>query len=482
MRARCASSSRRRRRRRRRQSSTSPCWTSNPWRWLRMLLSEKRIGAIREMVKRSPTEPLFRCRYDIYKRVLDYVIKASDEDELYGWLIEDFPAWTAVPCDNTSGDPVVLSPWQVRVDRRIDDVERALGLCARKVGKTTFVSAKTLHRAVRKDNAGKIVFVPTHGQDYMFRMIRKYVDMPWFKGHYIEPFSNTMNTATRIRLGNGSEIENRSIGVSSEGRWNLGEMGDGVIIDEVQETPRSIWAGVINPYLWDPFSRKDFIDMYPNAPFPPRSGRFYDRGIMNACVDRPPQVPLHFIRGSTVYPGDSKMPVPPGPNLHVVMAVDWAKAHDRTEILAGEIRGGHLYYLFWRRIYPTGVEYTAQVEYVKLVFAILRGHTLICDATSQQDVFIEMLTKGENAIPKARLWKDENAEEDRYGFRGSGVSNDFMHKNHKVALVNRMIHVPEQEPFLSDWIMQHNQLQAETTKNGLTGLRQPKNGFKDLAG
>ena len=224
-----------------------------------MLLSEKRIGAIREMVKRSPTEPLFRCRYDIYKRVLDYVIKASDEDELYGWLIEDFPAWTAVSCDNTSGDPVVLSPWQVRVDRRIDDVERALGLCARKVGKTTFVSAKTLHRAVRKDNARKIVFVPTHGQDYMFRMIRKYVDMPWFKGHYIEPFSNTMNTATRIRLGNGSEIENRSIGVSSEGRWNLGEMGDGVIIDEVQETPRSIWAGVINPYLWDTFSRKDFI-------------------------------------------------------------------------------------------------------------------------------------------------------------------------------------------------------------------------------
>jgi len=523
-----------------------------------MLLTEKRIQAVREMVRRSLTDILFRCRYDIYQRMLDYVIKASDEDELYAWTLNDFPVWAAAFCDNMSGDPVVLSPWQVRANTLTDGVERVLGLCARKVGKSTFVAAKTLHRVVTNDHARKILFSPTHGQDYMFRMIRKHVDKAWFNTHYIEPFSNAMNTATLIRLGNGSEIVNRSFGISHEGRYNLGEMGDGVVIDEIQDTPKSIWTAVINPYLWDTFSRKDFIgvgtpdlranpefdltwddwnkcenceapygpddttcskcgsdrilatftidwrtavnegilrerdilrdmkgmtpdevDMYLNARFPPRSGRFYDRPVLLGCVDRTPQA-LFFLPGSSVYPAGGLYPSPEG-SFDYVMAVDWAKSRDRTEILIAEVRGGHLFYRFWRRIYPTGVEYTAQVEYVKRIFMLMRCRGIVCDATSQQDVFIEMLTKGDNAIPKARIWKDDHAAEEHYGFRGSDMSNDFMHKNHKVAMVNRMLHIPEQEPFLSEWVIQHNQLQAETTKNNLTILREPKNGYKDLA-
>jgi hypothetical protein len=220
----------------------------------------------------------------------------------------------------------------------------------------------------------------------------------------------------------------------------------------------------------------DEVDMYLNAKFPPRSGRFYDRPVLNACKEDD----LLMMGGSTVYPGPTIYPEEQS-QLDLVMSVDWAKAHDRTEILVAEMRNGHLYYRFWRRIYPSGVEYTSQVEYVKRVFARLHCRSLICDATSQQDVFIEMLTQGDNAIPRARLWKDENAAEGRYGFHGSDVANDFMHKNHKVAMVNHLLHVPDQEPFLSDWVMQHNQLQAELTKNNLAVLRQPKNGFKDLA-
>jgi len=235
----------------------------------------------------------------------------------------------------------------------------------------------------------------------------------------------------------------------------------------------------VNPieiHRWREEATPDEVDMYLYCRFPKQTDRWYDRTMLWAVPKGEP-----FLESEP-----DGLPMPESGAVYAV-AVDWAKEHDRTEILVADIRDNILHYRFWKRIYPKGKEYSEQRVYVKALMARLRAQWIVVDATSVQDAFVEELMRGENAIPPALFYKmkvGENAE--KVGFHASSESNYEMHRNHKLNIVNGKIRIAREGQleaiFFQDWVKQHNQLEKHPIQSGkYVKLEAPRNGYKDLA-
>ena len=241
------------------------------------------------------------------------------------------------------------------------------------------------------------------------------------------------------------------------------------------DVERGILEGCVNPKEVDRFKAEatpDEVDMYLYCRFPRQSDRFYDRATLYGSPNGTP-----FLK-----PDESGLPIPE-PGANYAMSVDWAKQHDRTEILVADVSKNELHYRFWRRIFPKGKEYSEQRAYVKRLFHRLRATWIVADATSTQDTHIEELTRGEDAIPPGSFYKTKMASgEERLGYYASTQTNFEMHRNHKLNVVNGKIRISHDDPMFLEWVKQHNQLEKRAVQGGsLIALEAPKNGFKDLA-
>lgn len=508
------------------------------------MIDKERIELMRDTVNSSVTRIQFDNRAGIFNRFINYIITSRGEKDLYLKILRDFPVWAATFLSSDSGIPIFPSPWQIEYANLMEE-ESIWAFCTRKSGKSTLLSARTLHIACGVPNWRVVVYAPTERQDFVFQDIRNFLkDSDFLFEKYLR--GSKKDTGDEVTLNNGSTIISRTIGLATKGEFTRGEKGNQIIVDEIQMYPRQVIAQILRPILWDaygikkwtaigtpslqinpeiatdwdewqrclnPTCRKKFdsamertckecglkrnkyayhidykrainegcikestiledmarmtpdeIDMELNAIFPTDTGRFYPIVDLHGCGD--------------VYPwldsGES--------GKEYLMSVDFARKIDRTQIIVGEIKDNIIKLVFWKEIDPKvqKVSYDLQIQMVKEIFHKFNPKWIIVDATTTQEMFIEELNKGENAVPKARMHKDDKGN---YGYVASASSNYDMHINHRRVILNKQFIVPKNDAvFFLKWKSEHNQLERVPIRDGtMIKLVEPKNGFKDLA-
>lgn len=488
------------------------------------------LRKLRDTILKSKTEPQFTHRLDIFKRIVNYIEMSNNETQLHGFLLEDFDAFSSWYLKNAEGLPIFPAIWQSQLSKQLDGQKRkVICFAARHAGKSTLFSAKILHKAI-KDGPWRIsCFAPTRGQDFVFNNIRKM----FHSDNFLEVNYMKSDTAERIVLQNGSEIINHTIGLQTKGELARGEYGS-VFLDEIElieeytlnsvlfpivsdayaenffwsigtpnlrsnaklETMWENWKGSDNwvTYHVDwrravqegciPFQEVDeamFRDMTPdefdmeyNAIFPKQMGRFFPRDVLIMSGYRDVSMHDELSKGQ--------------PGRQYVMSVDFAKVHDRTEILVGEILDDHLHYIFWKRIDPKDrvMNWDDQFTIIRDIYKRYLPWQVILDTTTFQEKFIDDLTnpRSGEGIPESVLWINHK---DEIGYRATAEMNHFMWQNHRQKIVSGKIHVPVSSPynpnFFDEWVKQHNELNIKrvgSTKDFIS-LEPPKNGFKDLA-
>jgi hypothetical protein len=507
------------------------------------MITKETIEKMKETIESSVTETQFNNRVAIFKRVMNYIITARNDRELYVKLLADFPAWSASFLVADNGLPLFPSVWQTEYAYLMENTT-LWAMCTRKSGKSTLLSARTLHLACKNPDWRVVIYAPTERQDFVFQDIRTFLKQSDFL--YIKYLKNSKDTDEEVILNNGSAIISRTIGLSTKGEFTRGEKGNQIVVDEIQMYPRQVIAQILRPILWDAYGEKKWtaigtpsVKVNPELPADwdewqrcsnaicrekfkspmdtecPKCGdarnKFayhidYKRAIKEGCIDEerikedmarmtPGEIDMEL---RAVFPEETGRFYPLGdlhrcghiyewitqgiPSETYIMSVDFARKIDRTQILVGRVTDNVITYVYWKEIDPKvqKVSYELQLNMVKEIFHKFNPKWIVVDATTTQEIFIEELSKGENAIPKNRMYKDEK---DNYGYVASAPRNYDMHQNHRRLLLNKQIQVPKNDSvFFQKWKMEHNQLERIPIRDGtLIRLQEPKNGFKDLA-
>jgi len=442
---------------------------------------------------------------------------ATDEDDLYRLLYNDVPAWTLCFLNDGVGKPLFLSKWQcefVELEKRAKFIWT---LCSRKVGKSTVLGVKSAHDVCGPDIERIAIFAPTHSQDFVYENVRKFLkSSPYLFENFI-----ANDNADRIDAKNGSVINNRSVSQNTGGASVRGEFATKVLVDEIQSIEKSILNQIIQPIVADAYSdktvyyigtpnnmtnpdleadwerhkarsktnldyayfvvdcwrgieegcinaqyirdqqedlpRPDFQMEY-EAKFPDTSQRFYTMQMLEDCVD----TKYHFLDG-------------PRPGYTYIMAVDWAKYLNNTQIVVGEVdlRNLHLSYCEWYMFNPKErkVDYEEQVDKVLELFWKFNVSWICPDSTSTQDAIIELLkngTENHDGIPLPRFYgydRDKNTDAQNLGYKATLQKNDEMHRNHRQQLVKGRISIPNQRPrerrFYERWVDEHHNLHVK---------------------
>lgn len=478
-----------------------------------------------------------RARADrvIFDRIYRYVTTSSSDSDLLAKLLLDFPAFSAMFLES-KGIPIYLAPWQQEVSDILDRTNRVVCYAARRMGKSTLFASKITHLVCSVPNTVIQVFAPSEQQDVCYREVRNHFSKnPFLFEKFIR--GNTFNTE-RIELSNGSLVQNFTIDIQKEGRLLRGSGGT-IFVDEISLIPKRTLTSVIFPMVSDAYKDNrlwmigtpslemnaeldtmterwkadpswavvmgaqsdwhrairegcidatktietmremspDEITMEYEADFPRQQGRFFPAYTLGKCIPDEPRWRLledHELRRN--------------PSTMYVMAVDWARVLDRTEILVGELFEGRLKYVYWKRLDPQkdDMNYNTQVALVQDIFHRMGVQLFIADFTSHQDTLIPLLTAGSKGIPEYLFWKNPKEE---IGYRASDDSNHNMWQNHRRLMMGGRILSPNDishqltATFISEWKRQHNSLNIKKTTGAkmLLRLEEPRGGHKDLA-
>ncbi len=510
-----------------------------------MPITPDRLGNLIEVVEGSITQTQFDFRKDTIARINQYTRNSTSEEHLYAKLLNDFPTWVATLLNGDHGKPIILAPWQVEYADMMNAYRSTWAMACRKVGKSTLLSAWVLYKACKDRKRIICYAPTWGQDFVYKDILRFFKESEFLQEKYITGGGSLTKTFTELSNGSEivnrtigiqskgeltlgekadiitvDEIELiekpvfvgiiRPILIDTYSEKNLALIGTpkldaNPILDQDWENWQKC-TDVRCPHIWEGEQQtcpecgtqrvrstlavdylrgieegcvdkmaiesqmldmtEDEIDMWFRARFPSEADRFYPRASMWECGDEK----LDFITRGL-------------PGRKYGIAVDWAQHVDRTEILVADIDDDlkAMTYVGWWRFDPKKNKASpeAQVEFVKGIFHDFRAQWIIVDATNTQDQYIRLLTSGVSPVPPARFHKDEK---NRLGYIASGERNYDMHLNHKRQILRGAIKVPKQRPFIDKWVNQHVQLQASSVHSGrYIKLKEPRNGFKDLA-
>lgn len=507
------------------------------------LLTAERFQLIKETVKKSSTEIQRRTREETVARLINIISLAENDEHLYFLLWKDFPVWCAVFIDDDGGQPLFPARWQIQFGELMDTFNYVWALTTRKCGKSTVLAAKITHYICGPYPKRIGGFAPTHGQDFVFQKIRRFISTsPYLYYRFVDKGGNLSSNS--ISTSNGSEVINRSISITTGGSSIRGEYGDLVYVDEVQEVEQQIMDTVVYPMLADSYSRKQLImvgtpNLYKNPHIQKRWNEWmatsaddpeymwftldWQEAVAEGCMNRKwieyqkdvmsaddfameyeakfPDTslrffPMNLLESLTHATKNSVFYKDPEPRYTYIMSVDWAKHHDMSEILLGEFdrEKNKLTYANWTEIDPRKrkIDYDEQIEIVKEMFFHYNCTWICPDSTSAQDYLIEKLMSQTALppIPKAYMYTQEVGKElgdiTRWGYKASDTSNWDMWSNHKQQMIKGRLVVPRNGPreerFFLNYLEQHHNLQARPIHSGaLIKLEEKRGEFKDLA-
>ena len=276
-----------------------------------------------------------------------------------------------------------------------------------------------------------------------------------------------------------------------------GEYGDIVYVDEVQSIDQDIMDTVVFPIIADVYSKKHLWligtpNLYDNPQLQVRwndwqekSERSLDYGYLQmdcytateeGCMDaqwiadqkaimtdddfameylaRFPDTSLRFYPMSLLESLKSSASFYQNPvaGCEYVLAADWAKYQNCTELVVGELNGNErtLTYIQWMELDPRDgkISYDIQARLAKELFWRYKCIGFIPDTTSNQDMLIPLLQQDEKSvrgIPPQYFWgydRDKTMEEQRLGYKATDISNWEMWRDHKDAMLKGRIEVP----------------------------------------
>jgi hypothetical protein len=495
-----------------------------------------------KLIQTATTEPQYLMRLKIYHRLVRHFDLSTTNAELHGRLLEDFPAFCAYYLTDDEGNPLLLAPWQLEWFEQVQDKRKSMTFACRQTGKSTVHAAYILWDALRNNFRHWNCISPTKGQDQVYRRVRRHLeDNPILYNEYVA--GEGVVNWDRIELKNGARFDNLTIGLASKGELIRGGSGS-VVVDECQRLEREMFHVIVAPFLlsaygdkrlmllgtpnlkWNPELGKmveewdgkadrivyrlgwergvdegcvkfeeiiewmsrmtsDEIDMEFNAKFPTESGRYFPHGLLVSCASG-------AIGNYSLY---TDATLPHAPERGFVMAVDWARLHDRTEIIIAEPIDGRLHVVYWKRLDPKDgiLDWPLQVDIVKELFHRAGCWKLIPDFSAGQDKLLPYFTEGANPIMKPQIWHPPD-NRDKTGYVASDASNDEMWKNHRAVMSMGKFIIPRgtgtgdegdelTQKFYSEFITQHNQLESKMvgTHKQYIQLNEIKNAFKDLA-
>ena len=135
------------------------------------MITTERIEKMIETIKSSVTQTQFDNRVNIFNRIVKCIIESKSERNLYVKFLQDFPAWSAVFLNGDNGLPLFPSPWQCEYAELMEN-KMIWAFCTRKSGKSTLLSARTLHLVCAIPDWRVVVYSPTERQDFVYQDIR----------------------------------------------------------------------------------------------------------------------------------------------------------------------------------------------------------------------------------------------------------------------------------------------------------------------
>lgn len=479
---------------------------------------------------------------EIATRFEELVETSSSDSEFYDRAWADFPVWTLAFLTDDYGRPMFLAKWQMDFSDIINRGKYIWAFCSRKAGKSTLLAAKMAHYLCGAEKHRISGFAPTHGQDFVYDRCRTFLtSSPYLFNRFV-----VNENADQTDMRNGSSFINRSISMTTKGSTARGEYGDIVYVDEIQEIDKATKNKIIFPIIADAYSEKKIIMIgTPNVYRDPElegtwngwirkakenpiyqmyqvdCWRAIDEGCLNKdYVEEQQHGPNSLTADEFAMEYEAKFPDTsarwyPLTLLHslraprgfldkpragktYIMAVDWAKYFNNTQILVGEIEPSSavMTYCYWQEYNPKReiVDYERQVEEVKKIFWKFDCTWICPDTTTTQDALVSMLFAADDynpGIPKASMYTEEDDEKPRsevvrWGYKASTVRNYEMWRNHKQQMVKGRIRVPVDGPIEQNfWIKyerEHHELQAVAQQNNqYYRLEEQPGGSKDLA-
>lgn len=500
----------------------------------------KRMTAIKKLVENSLTEIQYKTRLKLLQRLAHHLQQSETDAGLHGRLLTDFPAFCAYYLSDDEGNPLLLSNWQLEWGEKIEKNRRSVTWCCRQTGKSTLHAAYVLWDGLAVDHRQWNLIAPTRGQDHVYRRVRRHIESnPILYNQYVGT-AGTVNWE-HIDLTNGSVFRNLTIGLATKGELIRGYSGS-VLVDEVQRLEREMFHVIIAPFLLSSYAEKkllllgtpslawnpelatmtedwatkadsmvytlgwergveegcvkleeiidwmgkmtsDEIDTEFNAKFPTETGRYYPHTMLVAAAEG--------ARGA--YNLLTFDQLTPDPSKTRVMTVDWAQLHDRTEILIGELFEDKMRAVFWKRLDPRDgiIDWSVQYQLVKDIFHRAGCWLVMPDFSAGQDKMLKDIVAPPNGIMEGQIWHDAKA---RPGYRASSEANHELWTNHRRILSGNRFIVPRgngdgspadtlSRKFYAEFVSQHNALESDTIgpHKQYVQLKEPKNGFKDLA-
>ncbi len=494
------------------------------------MIEQGRILEFKDFIQNeSTTKQQFENRAEVLSRIYRYIKESVSDEELYSYLIKDFPAWAAFYLNGDNGKPLFLAKWQIEYSKLMDNFPKVWAFCTRKSGKSTLLSAKILFNVCKNDYKRIVCLAPTIKQVFVFDDIRKFlIESPFLTETYVN--NGGKNVSEEIYLTNHSKILKHTIGLQSRGALIRGEKGDTLIIDEMQLIERDIMSSVIKPILWDTYSQKSLnmigtpsLDANPELNFEWDSwqkceniecGKLFtkpyqlkcshcgiirqravyhlgwERAVREGCIpynrvvkDMESMTPdeidmeIHAIfptQSGRFFPLQSlfdcgqkyKFQDMPTKGKTYVMSVDWAKQRDKTQMIIAEVRGDELFYVYYYTIDPKkGI-----VDYdVQMEFVKHLFHLWDVSWIIVDATGIQdVFVDNLTKAGKESIPKGSfyKDEKKRYGYIATDISNYEMWRNHRQQIINQKIHYPKlDEVFKRDWIKEHNQLKKKPIKD-----------------
>jgi hypothetical protein len=506
------------------------------------IIKPERFNSLRETRDKSSTQVQYDTRNEIIGRIKAIIDIVVDEDDLYRRIYADFPLWCALFIDDDEGNPLFPAKWQIEFTDDIDEKSFVWTLCSRKCGKSTIMAAKLAWMLCGPTRMRIIVYAPTHGQAFVYKKMRKFVEgSPYLMERFFSLGNGGNITGDLITSSNGSEVVNRSISISTGGSTIRGEYGNMILVDEIQEIDQDIMDTVVFPSIADKYGKKKLIMIgtpsnYKNPQLESRWDDWGDKATKNieysrftvdwkraadeGCINTeyvlgqkknmtpddfameyearfpdtsqrffPKEIILSLRDPKSVFIKDRK----PKTGKTYIMAADWAKFLNNTQIVVGELgTDGKIAYVDWVEFNPKRerIDYWTQAEKAKELFWTYNVQWFIPDTTTTQDMIVDLLIQDGDSwhgIPRGCLYR-EDSNKDIFGYKATAPKNWEMWKNHRQLMNTGKIRLPgkgrdpDAERFFDLYLKEHHELQIHKTANNIGNtLREPKNGSKDLA-
>ena len=207
--------------------------------------------------------------------------------------------------------------------------------------------------------------------------------------------------------------------------------------------------------------------------FPKSAGKFFPTLFIEACGV-----------------GDWAFKMKPEPGRKYVMGIDYGLLMNPTQITVFEIESDVARLTYWEEIPPTPPDsgtrdYDPIILRIKQVYRAFKGQitSVFPDATAVGIQITAQLCKGNNIIPRARIYSNETAQKKEVlGVWMSGPYKHEIMQNYRQIIMDGRLKVPTCEPFWTKFRLEHDGVvvqKVQGTSNYLK-FKEPVGGKIDL--